>query len=97
VQKAISTQSTRYAYSNMSGSANHSRLTSVTYPNGRVVDYCYNNGLDDAISRVSYIADDSGGSPSTHLEDYDYLGAGLSCDRKSDRLNLENILRLCRV
>jgi RHS repeat-associated protein len=63
---------------------NHSRLTSMTYPSGRVVDYGYNTtttvppdyaGLDGRISRLSFLADDSGGNPVTpHLEDETYLG-----------------------
>src|SRR5262249_17793092 len=43
-----STPKVQYAYSEMVGGANHSRLVSVTYPNGRKVDYGYNAGLDDA-------------------------------------------------
>ena len=37
----------------MSGGQNNSRLTSMTYPNGRVLDYNYNSGLDITISRLS--------------------------------------------
>ena len=66
----------RYAYTEMSGGQNNSRLTKMTYPNGRVVDYTYNAGIDNAISRVSGIADDSNGTPTTILEGYSYLGLG---------------------
>ena len=41
----------------------------MTYPNGRVVDYVYNAGLDNAISRLSALADDNGGTPGTHPGD----------------------------
>ena len=54
-----------------SGSTNHSRLTSITYPNGRVVTYNYATGLADAISRLSSITDGA-----TTLEGYSYLGLG---------------------
>jgi RHS repeat-associated protein len=41
-----------------------------------VLDYGYNSGLDDTISRVSYEADDGGSSSGVHLADYSYLGLG---------------------
>jgi RHS repeat-associated protein len=68
------TPAVQYAYSfnAAAGGANHSRLVSVTYPNGRVLNYTYNAGLDDSISRLSAITDNSG----TPLEQYTYLGAG---------------------
>ena len=50
-----STPSVSYVYSD--GSANHSRLLSMTYPNGRVLHYGYNSGMDDALGRVSFLAD----------------------------------------
>src|SRR6185437_6183400 len=53
--------------------ANYSRLSSMTYPNGRVLDYVYNSGLDSDISRVSALADDAG-SGSGNLQSYTYLG-----------------------
>jgi hypothetical protein len=55
----------------------------MTYPNGGVLDYVYTTtttlppdyaGLDGRISRLSYLADDNNGTPSTHLEEYSYLG-----------------------
>jgi YD repeat-containing protein len=49
--------------------ANGSRLTSMTYPNGRVLNYNYTNGVDSAVSRLSSISDSSG-----TLESYGYLG-----------------------
>lgn len=55
----------------MTGRANDSRLVSMTYPNGRVLNYNYASGLDDSISRLSSISDNSG-----TLESYDYLGLG---------------------
>ena len=55
---------------------NNSRLTQMTYPNGRVLDYNYNSGLDSSISRLSVIADDNGGSPGTTLEGYTLPGPG---------------------
>jgi RHS repeat-associated protein len=72
-----------YAYSPVSSTSNYSRPISMTYPNNRVLDYVYNTtttvppdyaGLDGRISRLSYLADDNNGTPSTHLEEYSYLG-----------------------
>ncbi len=61
----------QYAYSEMASGANHSRLTSMTYPNGRVITYDYGtaSGLNDKISRLSALKDGS-----TTLEWYGYLG-----------------------
>ena len=68
------TPAVQYTYSEMSGGANHSRLVSMTYPNGRVIHYGY-SGLDDSINRVSFLADDDGmGGIGTHLEDESFLG-----------------------
>jgi RHS repeat-associated protein len=69
---AVNTSTTpevQYAYSEMSGGANHSRLTSITYPNGYTLSYNYNTGLDSAISRLSSLSDSTG-----TLESYSYLG-----------------------
>jgi RHS repeat-associated protein len=65
------TPSVQYAYSFVatSGGPNHSRLVSMTYPNGRVLNYNYNSGVDDRISRLSSISDSS-----ATLEAYTYLG-----------------------
>ncbi len=59
----------QYAYSEMSGGANHSRPTSMTYPNGRVLNYNYTAAIDAAISRLSSLSDSS-----ATLESFDYLG-----------------------
>ena len=74
VAGAVNTQTTpnvQYAYSfvSTSGGPNHSRLVSMTYPNGRVVSYNYNSGVDDRISRLSSLSDSQGVS-----EAYTYLG-----------------------
>jgi hypothetical protein len=50
------TPKVQYAYSEMAGGANHSRLTSLTYPAGKVISYVYDAGLDSAVSRVSELA-----------------------------------------
>ncbi|MBY0526219.1 MAG: SBBP repeat-containing protein [Gemmataceae bacterium] len=71
---AVNTSTTpkvQSAYSEMAGGANHSRLVSMTYPNGRVLNYNYGTGLDDAISRLTSISDTS-----ATLESYAYLGVG---------------------
>lgn len=70
------TPEVQYAYAGPSSSQNYSRLTSMTYPNGRILHDGYNSGIDDAISRVSFLADDNGsGGIGSHLADYSYLGA----------------------
>jgi RHS repeat-associated protein len=70
------TPSVQYGHSLMAGGANHSRLTSITYPNGKVLNYNYNAGLDNSISRLSSLSD-SGGT----LEGYLYLGLGTVVQR----------------
>ena len=72
VSGAVNTSTTpevQYSYTEMSGGANNSRLTSITYPNGYVLDYNYNTGLDSNISRISSLSDSSG-----TLQTYSYLG-----------------------
>jgi RHS repeat-associated protein len=65
-----------YAYSFVQGISepNNDRLAKITYPNGRILRYEYNSGLDTAISRLSFLADDNLGQAGTHLEEYSYLG-----------------------
>ena len=46
----------------MSGGQNNSRLTSITYPNGKVLNYNYDTGLDSTISRLSSLSDKLGNS-----------------------------------
>jgi len=38
------------------------------------LDYHYATGIDDTLSRISYLADDEGSSSGVHLEEYSYLG-----------------------
>ena len=69
---AVNTSSTpkvQYAYTEMSGGANNSRITSLTYADGYVVNYNYSTGLNDTISRLSSVSDSTG-----TLESYLYLG-----------------------
>lgn len=60
----------------MASSANHARLTSMTYPSGRVINYNYASGLDNTISRLTSISD-----PSVTLEAFTYLGHGTVVER----------------
>jgi len=64
-----SSANVQYAYSEMAGGANHSRLTSMTYASGYVLNYNYGTGLDSTISRLTSLSD-SGNT----LESYSYLG-----------------------
>jgi RHS repeat-associated protein len=66
----------QYAYSEMTGGANHSRLTGITYPNSRALTYNYSSGLNDSLSRLSSITDGS-----TTLENHEYLGFGTAVKR----------------
>ncbi len=61
-----------YSYAN--GSNNHVRRTKLTYPNGRELNFNYGDGgsAADNLGRVAALIDDDG---STHLADYEYLGA----------------------
>ena len=63
----------------MANGAKNSRLTSMIYPNGRVLNYNYNAGLDSNISRLSSISDTS--APTVPLESYKYLGLGTVVER----------------
>jgi RHS repeat-associated protein len=62
-----------YAYAD--GSDNHVRRTSMTYPDGRVLEYHYGSGgsADDKLSRISALKINGEGS---NLAEYTYLGAG---------------------
>ncbi len=66
-----SSSNVQYTYSEMASSANHSRLTSMTYASGYVVNYNYASGLDSNISRLTSISDSS-----NTLESLTYLGLG---------------------
>jgi hypothetical protein len=70
---AVNTSTTpkvQYAYDD--GIANTIRRTSVTYADGRVVNYDYgsSSGMNDVLSRLASLIDDD----ATHLADYTYLG-----------------------
>jgi RHS repeat-associated protein len=61
----------QYAYSEMSRGANHSRQTSMTYPDGFALTSNYSSGLNSNISRLSSLSDSS-----VTVEGYEYLGLG---------------------
>jgi YD repeat-containing protein len=67
------TPKVQHAYSTL-GSG--SRLTSITYPNGKVLSYNFASGLDDSIGRLSSLSDSSG-----TLEGFTYLGLGTAVER----------------
>src|SRR5579885_1348460 len=60
----------------MAGGANHSRLTGIIYPNGYTVSYNYASGLDDTLSRLTSLSDNTG-----TLESYKYLGLSTVVER----------------
>jgi RHS repeat-associated protein len=74
-----STPAVRYAYSEMAGGANHSRLVSMTYPNGRALSYNYAAGVDGAVSRLTSLSDNADGTGV--LEAYTYLGLSTAVKR----------------
>ena len=71
-----SSSNVQYTYSEMASSANHSRLTSVIYASGYVINYNYASGLDNSISRLTSISDSS-----NTLESLTYLGLGIVVKR----------------
>src|SRR5579884_1588715 len=77
------TPEVQYAYTEMSGEQNNSRLTSMTYPSGYVLNFNYNTGLDSNISRLSSISDSSG-----TLESYKYLGLNTAVERDHPQNNV---------
>lgn len=64
----------------------HSRLTTLTYPNGRAIGYDYSpsNGLNDTSSRLSGLTDSG-----TTLEGYAYLGRDRIVKRAHAQLGVD--------
>jgi RHS repeat-associated protein len=81
------TPQVQYAYNEMANGANNSRLVSMTYPSGYVLNYNYNSGLDDTISRLSSLSDSTG-----VLEEYKYLGLGNVVERNRPQTNVKQTL-----
>jgi YD repeat-containing protein len=55
----------------------------MTYPNGRVLNFNYNTGVDSNISRLSSISDSS-----ATLESYKYLGLDTAVERDHPQTNV---------
>ena len=70
VSGAVTSSTPAVLYGYAVGTSTPTRLTSMTYPNGRVLTYGYMSGADSAVGRVSYLADSDG----TVLAQYGYLG-----------------------
>jgi RHS repeat-associated protein len=77
------TPAVRYAYTEMAGGANNSRLSSLTYPSGYVLTYNYGAGVDASTSRVSSLSDSTG-----VLESYKYLGLDTVVERDHPQNNV---------
>ncbi len=73
VSGAVDTSTTPEVQYGYSAPSSGSLMTSMTYPNGRELDYIYNSGLDSALGRVSSESD-AGGSAAGTLQSYAYLG-----------------------
>jgi hypothetical protein len=85
---AVNTTTTpkvQYAYTEMSNGENNSRPVSLTYPNGYLLNYNYNSGLDDRISHLSSLSDGTG-----VVESYLYLGL----DTVVERDHMQNNFKL---
>jgi RHS repeat-associated protein len=83
---AVNTSTTpnvQYSYNELAGSANNSRLLTITYPNGRVLNFNYNSGVDTTISRLSSISDSS-----ATLESYKYFGLATVVERDHPQTNV---------
>ena len=72
---AVNTSTTREVQYAFSDPSLGSRQTSMTYPNGRIIDDVYNSGIDTTIGRISGISDHAG-SASGNLQSYSYQGLG---------------------
>ena len=91
---AVNTSTTpkvQYAYSEMTGGANHSRLTQLVYPQGATVNYSYGSGLDSAISRITSAEMLSTGNATLSSESYSYLGLGQVVVKSTPVANLSYI------
>jgi hypothetical protein len=71
----------------MPSGADHSRLTSITYPDGYVLTYNYSSGLNDSVSRLSSLSDSTG-----TLESYSYLGLGTVVVRSHPQPGIDQTL-----
>jgi hypothetical protein len=85
-----STPSVQYSWNEMAGGVNNSRLLSMTYPNGRVLNHNYTGTLNDRIGRLTSVSDNS-----ATLESYQYLGLAtvVQRDHPQDGVNLNYIKR----
>ena len=83
-----STPQVRYGYDFApgAGGANRSRMSSMTYPDGRVVGYSYGTagGLDDRIGRLAALTDSG-----VTLEGYGYLGLGTVVTRSHPQAGVD--------
>jgi YD repeat-containing protein len=77
------TPEVQYAYAEMAGGQNNSRLVSMTYPSGYILNFNYDAGLDSNISRLSSISDTS-----NTLESYKYLGLDTVVERDHPQNNV---------
>ncbi len=65
------------------------RLSTVTYPNGRIIHYTYGTagGVDDLLQRLRQINENNGGSPGAVIEQYSYNGAGRMAIADAQQVN----------
>jgi RHS repeat-associated protein len=87
-----STPSVQYSYGVINQgpnpNMNQSRLSSITYPDGRTINYNYANGIADTISRLSSISE-TVNMVTTTLESYSYLGLDTVVKRAHPQPNVD--------
>jgi hypothetical protein len=94
--------STLYVQYNYGTAAQGARLTSVRYPNGRLVHYTYGTAgsAADLLNRLDAIQDDNGsGQPGNTLASYKYLGTGtiVTGTRKGGRAKGSEVILLTTI
>jgi YD repeat-containing protein len=87
--------SVQYVYNEMANGQNNSRLVSIVYPstwsNARyTLSYNYASGLNDRISGLSSLSDNSPLSNGATLESYQYLGLGTVVERDHSQVGKES-------
>ena len=78
-------------YDYTDGSSNHVRLTAITYPDGRQLDYDYGTGgsQSDRASRIITIEDGA-----TTLATYEYAGSGMLVTTTQNETGIEKTLAI---
>jgi RHS repeat-associated protein len=86
------TPQVQYAYSE-GGGGNHSRQTQITYPDGFAVATTYEAGIDDAVSRPTYLSGQRANNATLTavLETYKYLGTDTVIELSRPQVNFATL------